>query len=532
MGLTGTMQRIGSSILNNDGIGLLSDTAGSPFTPTPDRYAVYEAYYEGRAYDFDIRKLRAPTEVPLPKQIQPVHLFVRRAVNWWPGHVYPGVMTADGLPASTRPNRIPYGDDTDERVRLAVQQAFLWGSQGFDLSVYIRTGSMLGDVFAEVVSDVERQKVYPKLIHPRFITDIEWNDTGDIVMYRVEIPQRDDRGRSYTWGKIVTKESITTLKDGRPHGYDGQPETIPNPWGFVPGVFVQHQNVGGQHGDPCFAGTLTRMDGLNGVATAINQYMMKFVKQFVVVGSEDADGLRQIIAEINGARSAASDTPSAQADDVVPILAANGAIQAVRFFENMGLADAVPHIERLIEEIEKDFPELTLYDRLMALGDPSGVAIDSLSRAPQNKLDEVSANYDSGIIRLGQMCISMAAQCLRDGVWSGPLTAQQQVFTPFTPESYDRGELAFSLEPRSILRTSMTDRIAQASGIERLTTVRGLMSLGMSEDEAREWLSRHARRDVRGRSHHPAVQRRVTLWVGGTMRDTTATIGSNYQKGR
>jgi hypothetical protein len=207
MGLTGTMQRIGSSILNNDGIGLLSDTAGSPFTPTPDRYAVYEAYYEGRAYDFDIRKLRAPTEVPLPKQIQPVHLFVRRAVNWWPGHVYPGVMTADGLPASTRPNRIPYGDDTDERVRLAVQQAFLWGSQGFDLSVYIRTGSMLGDVFAEVVSDVERQKVYPKLIHPRFITDIEWNDTGDIVMYRVEIPQRDDRGRSYTWGKIVTKET-------------------------------------------------------------------------------------------------------------------------------------------------------------------------------------------------------------------------------------------------------------------------------------------------------------------------------------
>jgi len=489
MGLTGTMQRIGSSILNNDGIGLLSDTAGSPFTPTPDRYAVYEAYYEGRAYDFDIRKLRDPTEVPLPKQIQPVHLFVRRAVNWWPGHVYPGVMTADGLPASTRPNRIPYGDDTDERVRLAVQQAFLWGSQGFDLSVYIRTGSMLGDVFAEVVSDVERQKVYPKLIHPRFITDIEWNDTGDIVMYRVEIPQRDDRGRSYTWGKIVTKESITTLKDGRPHGYDGQPETIPNPWGFVPGVFVQHQNVGSQHGDPCFAGTLTRMDGLNGVATAINEYMLRFVNQFVVIGSEDAAGLRDIIGAINDARSASDDTSrSARPNDRIPIMAAQGNIQAVRLFENMGLADAVPHIERLIDEIEKDLPEITLNEKLLGMTQVTEPGAQSLSEDVQHKLDDAAANYDSGLIRLGQMCISMAAQCLRDGVWSGPLTAQQQVFTPFTPESYDRGELAFSLEPRTILRTSMTDRIAQATGIERLTTVRGLMRLGMSEDEANEWL--------------------------------------------
>jgi hypothetical protein len=116
-------------------------------------------------------------------------------------------------------------------------------------------------------------------------------------------------------------------------------------------------------------------------------------------------------------------------------------------------------------------PEITLNEKLLGMTQVTEPGAQSLSEDVQHKLDDAAANYDSGIIRLGQMCISMAAQCLRDGVWSGPLTAQQQVFEPFTPESYDRGELAFSLEPRTILRTSMTDRIAQATGIERLTTV-------------------------------------------------------------
>ena len=492
MGLMDRFQQIGSSLLGGSATGLLSDSEGQAFTPTPDRYAIYEAYYEGRAYEMDIRRLRAISEVPLPKQIQPVHLFVRRAVNWWPGHVYPGVMTADGLPASTRPNRIPYDADTDERLRLAVQQMLRWGSQGFDLSVYVRTGAMLGDVFAEMVADGEREKVYPRLIHPRYITDIAWNDTGDLTMYRVEIPQRDDRGRSYTWGKIVEKETITTLRDGKPYGYDGQPETIPNPWGFVPAIWIQHQNIGGQHGDPCFAGTLTRMDGLNGVATAINNYMLKFVKQFVIVGSDDASGLRTAIHGSNDSRqrTGASEYSSGadRGDDTIPLLAATGSIQAVRLFENMGLADAVPHIERLIDEIEKDLPEITLNEKLLGMSQVTEPGAQSLSEDVQHKLDDAAANYDSGIIRLGQMGISMAAQCIRDGIWSGPLTAQQALFSPFTPESYDRGELQFSLEPRTILRPSMTDLLAQAAGIERLGTLAGLMSIGKSEDEAREWL--------------------------------------------
>jgi hypothetical protein len=97
------------------------------------------------------------------------------------------------------------------------------------------------------------------------------------------------------------------------------------------------------------------MDGLNGVATAINEYMLRFVNQFVVIGSEDAAGLRDIIGAINDARSASDDTSrSARPNDRIPIMAAQGNIQAVRLFENMGLADAVPHIERLIDEIEKD----------------------------------------------------------------------------------------------------------------------------------------------------------------------------------
>lgn len=478
-------QSIGRGILGTDHT---TDTEGSDFVPIPDVYRLYQAYYDNRMYQRS--GVFRDTRTGLPVTIRPIHNPVRRVVDWYAGRVTPGAMSEDGLPTAGKPNRIAYADDTDERIRLAVQQAFLWGAAGFDLGLYVRTGAMLGDVFAEVVSDPERQKVYPKLTHPRYLTDVAWNDTGDVTFYKVEIPMVTPEGRHYLWGKIVTKDTVTTLYDGKPHGYDGQRATMPNPWGFVPAILVQHQNVGTQHGAPAFAGVMSKIDELNGIVSEIDDYMLRFTKQHIIIGTESPEAFNTAMGTSNSARRGRIDDAITSEDmarrrDSIPVMAAKPPVSAVRLIENIGLGDAVPHRDRLLTEIEADLPEITLSSKLLDMSQVTGPGAIPLVQDVQHKLDEAAANYDAGLIKLGQMCLSMAAQCLRDGIWDRrTLTDQQRKFDAFTPESFDRGELAFNLTPRTLIPESLDQKIAQAAAIERLQTKASLRRIGFDDIEA------------------------------------------------
>lgn len=478
-------QNIGRGIL---GTTLSADSPDQDFVPIPQTYALLQAYYDNAMYGRTgtFRDLRSG----LPVTIRPVHNPVARVVDWYAGRVYPGAWSDDGLPTGGKPNRIPYDDATPDEVRLAVQQAFTWSGAGFDIGYYVRTGATLGDVFAEIVCDIERQKVYPKVLHPSWVTDAEWNDSGDLTMYRLEIPMQDG-ATSFMWGKLTTKETITTLYNGKPHGYDGEPATKPNPWGFVPGVFVQHRNVGGQHGAPAFASVLSKIDELNGIVSEINDYIMKFTKQHVIIGTDDVTNFNTALNNANTATRAGTIADTVTADQVtgrrdrLNVAAAKHPVSAIRLLENMGLSDAVPHRDALLHEIEQDLPEITLAEKLLNMSQVTGPGAVPLVQDVQHKLDEAAANYDAGIIKLGQMSISIAAQCIRDGIWNRrALTSQQQRFSPFSVDSYDRGDLLFSISPRTLIPETMEQRIAQAVGLERVQTTYGMEHIGFNDDEA------------------------------------------------
>ena len=61
-------------------------------------YAILERYYANEVYD------RIDAEVPaikvwagLPRNIRPISMVAKRAVDFWPGQIYPGAWTSDGL---------------------------------------------------------------------------------------------------------------------------------------------------------------------------------------------------------------------------------------------------------------------------------------------------------------------------------------------------------------------------------------------------------------------------------------------------
>lgn len=474
------LQTIGAS-LRGSATTLATDQAGQTFTPTPDRYTLAERYYANEAYSTRGLTGSVKGAEGLPRDLRPVFSLVKPAIDWWPDSIFGGTMTHDGKPTSDGvPNRIPYDADTPEDLRLAVQQAFAWGNWDSEILTYVHFGVLLGDVFAEVEIDYERRKVYPVLWHPRHVTNIEWNRSGDVTMYQLAVDRIDD-GVSYTWGKKVERDTITTLKDGKPFDYDGEGATRPNPWGFVPGVWVMHKNVGGQHGAGIIDTLWPILDGVQGAGGAIYDYIHKFVRQHVLIETTDTAGAKRT-TDASVKRGATEDFVTANAN-------ADRESQGVRFvppgtkvhriIENIGLGDAEPHMLRLMANIDTNLPELSIERKLAESSQLTGPGATRIVAPLQRRVNDSFGNYARGVIDLGQMCVSIMGE-LVNTIWRSDLDRQMQKFRPFTLKSYAAGDLDYSLRTPLLVRPTMLELATEAAAIERLTTAHGLAYLGLS----------------------------------------------------
>lgn len=470
------------------------DDAGKAYETRSAYYSMLERYYSGEMYeraDAGVSAIKA--WAGLPRNIRPIALVAKRAVDWWPGSVYPGSWTADGLPASNgRPSKIPYDTDTPPELRLAVQQAFAWGNGPRLLSRLVHLGAKLGNVLAEVEvhwseTGPQGHKIYPVLIHPKYVVELEINKRGDVKLYRLRIPQWDPvKRRQYWWGKRVTRDTITTYYDDEEHGYDGQPATIPNPYPFVPASWIVHQAQGADHGAPAIDGIIPTLDEYQGLLSTIDDYLHKFVRQPVVIGSNNPDKLQQMLTG-QGKGGPTHERGNANADrEILNVLPAPAETTMHHMLQNLGLGDAHPQIDRISSEIERTLPWVTLDEQLLEMDNVTAPGALPLVRRVEQLLNDVAGNYDSlGVVKLGQMCAAIGGHHANNGDWGlrSQLTNQQQAFLPFGLESYERNELDFSLTSRELVPQTMTQKLQEATILEGLTTPTGLRHVGFGDDE-------------------------------------------------
>ena len=465
---------------------LSADQAGQAFAKTIERYGILERYYWNEQYEIVnglVQSLKARDG--LYRNIRPIRNPLRRAVDWYPGHLFPGAMTSDGqaLPDGTA-SCMGFASDTDDAIRLAMTQAFLWANWTAERWAVGRGLAMLGDQFAEIEVDYDRAKVYPRWHHPGYVTGIEWNGTGDIIQYRLEIPQFDeDTKRSYLWGKVVDKETITTLKNGKPFGFNDQPATIENPWGFVSAAWCQFRNAGGQHGAALVDGVRPKIDELNSEVSAIGDYIMKFARQPVIVKT-DASMKDILAAQTVGGSTADRDNPQGgRQESTIWKFPVDATID--RPLQNLGLAEALPHIQDLAREIEADLPEATLDDKIRELNaPPSGRALAMMFGSAEKRLAESQGNADAMVLKLGQMAVSIGGELANSGAWGprGALTEQQQRFLPFSLASWSRGDLDnVTIVPRPLFAETPAERVAFAISVEGLRTPSGRRLAGIDE---------------------------------------------------
>jgi hypothetical protein len=464
-----------------------SDQAGQSFTPTLGRYELAEKYYANAMYErYDAKEQAIKAWYGLPRQIRPVLSLVKPAIDWWPNTLFGGVWTADGRPASDgQPNLLPYDNDTPDDVRLAMQTAFTWANGAAEIPAWCRKLATIGDGFAEIEVDYEREKAYPVFQHPKHITNIEWNRSGDVIAYTIEIPRQDGKNeQGYLWGKTVTKETVTTLRNGKAYSYvEGEPAEMPNPWGFVPAVWVQHINVGGQHGAGVMDGLYPVIDEVCGAVGATIDFIHKFVKQRVLIETTDTAGMKRVIdSETKPGSTAELASPRAEREtQTVQGVPPGTAVH--RLIENLGLAEADPHIQRLLTNIEKNVPELTIDEKIAAQRQASFPGAWATAQPMQRRVNHVFINEVTALGKLGQMATSINGEMLRRGGWGRDgrtRTAAQDAFRPFDLGSYDRGELQVSFVTPRLISPLMSELAAEAAAIERLKYPSSLLHVGYS----------------------------------------------------
>jgi len=242
-----------------------------PFTARTGYHALLSSMYSNSLYD-DAKVWQSyKARYKLPRSIRSIFNPTRRTVDFYSGHVYGGTWTRDGKPTPDGAlSALPFTQDTiDQRPDLVIAalQSLTWGQWQENRNVYVRDGAKLGSVFVVIVDDMERRKVYPEIVPLDDLVDLTLDATGNVKGYAVEFQIRGRNDRPVTFRREVTSDRITE-KEGK--------ETVKdeaNPYGFVPAVWVKHRPVGGMFGAPAIDGVISKIDELNALVTAVNNYV-------------------------------------------------------------------------------------------------------------------------------------------------------------------------------------------------------------------------------------------------------------------
>jgi hypothetical protein len=409
----------------------------------------------------------------LYRYIRPIYNPTKRIVNFYVAQVYPGVLSKD---ASKLPDgvqlAIPLSEDTDDDLKEAIAQFWQFSNWQSGNRLMVRFGAASGSCLVEVVDNVERGKITTAVRWPGWIADrahddspsLVLDDVGNIKFYALEYDALDGKGEAYKYRKEVSQESYRFFRDDKPYDY-GQGVEFDNPYGFVPAVWTKHIDEGDDFGSPAISGSIGKFDELNEVVSHVHDQIHLLIASPGIIASSGN------VANIE-AQAAAIKTRNATLDEYNALASVREKSTKRMMLKGpegtswIPLVGALepdkvdPSVERLLSEIEHDFPELSMYQELRKMSQVTGPGAARMMGDVYSRVLEVSSNYDAQSIKLFQMAVAIGGFRFAEGKdgWKDK-TEQRKKFAPFGLDSYSRGELNFSIMPRPLIPMTEADSI-------------------------------------------------------------------------
>jgi len=398
----------------------------------------------------------------LYRHTRPIYNPARRLVEFYCGTIYQGEWADQPAAMIEKACAIPFGERTPAPLLQAIAQLYQWSNWQAKKSIMIRYAAAVGDCLVLLVDDMGRRKVYPEIVWPGDVAEVQLDATGNVVRYVLAYDvtdSHDPAGRTYQYRREVDKGEIVEYRD------EAVTSRTPNPYTFVPACWVQHAPSGQEHGGPALR-NLSKVDELNALAAhALDQAHRIFEAPIMLAGESLGSNLQAQpkagptgYTALPGRMGPAVGPGDAGREELKIITAgAGGDIKAVK----LDPGEAIEHIDRLLKEIEADHPELGMWQSLRAMSQVTGPAADRLFGDVAALVNAARASYDQQTIKLLQMATAIAGWRANSGAWGlrSLLSRQQQAFLPFGLDSYANGELDLSIQSRGLVLPSPEDEI-------------------------------------------------------------------------
>lgn len=415
------------------------------------RYRLFWSFYENNAFVLPATFVASlKSNMGLYRHIRSIYNPAYRLGEFWSTHLLGGSLDPDAGDGMDKPSAIPIeiADDhpRPDDLRRAIARFWEDSNLATDKDVWTLQGAVLGDAALKIIDDPERGIVYADVIHPAMIAELVVDNRSFVKAYALEYPIELD-GRLYTYRETAERGEgdavlFRTYRDRSPYGYSGAPPEWEEPYGFIPFVAVRHRSVGRFWGQSVLLPSWRKIAEANDQASKVNDHIRKMVDPpWFITGVRGPEDL-----ELPSANATTADQVARQ--QLPAFYATNENAKASPMTTDLNVAESLENLRSLIEEIERDYPELR-YDRLRSTPDASGEALRRARQPAEAAVRRARAVYDDALRRTHQMAIAIGGASGYPG------------YDAFDLASYDAGLLDHRIGDRPVFATDEIDRLTE-----------------------------------------------------------------------
>lgn len=408
------------------------------------RYHHYSLFYHNKVFtQLERYRTQHLRERGLYRHTRPLYNPVFRLVELEAAKAYGGALDWDDFSGGAIPLQ-----NADDRVIEAVRQVFKWSNWGQRKTLYARNCSRFGDAVINITTDFFSQKVRMELLHPGVVKEIETGPTGFVKRAVIEY-ERQEPGEDRPWlyRLEIDEDSFATFRDGEPFAFHADPfgnlaPAWPNPYGFVPLITSQSLDFGERWGGTSFHASIEKIEEANDLASILHDQIRKAVTApWFMPGLTSLQQLKEDTASV-GDEEASDEVERSS----VPVILAPKEARAEALVAPINIADSLKTLERLLEEVEDEIPQLSLNRMRRGGGQLTYPGVVTAYDDAISRIQEFRSNADGGLLRALQMAISIGAYHRFEG------------FRAFSLDSYRQGALDFQIAERPVIRDSLSKR--------------------------------------------------------------------------
>jgi hypothetical protein len=236
-----------------------------------------------------------------------------------------------------------------------------------------------------------------------------------------------------------------TLLNDQPYAWDGEVAEWKVPYGFVPLITTQHNNVGLSWGWSELYPCLSKIREVDDIASKLSDQVRKMVDSPWLFSGLDKPK-EQPTARGN---AAGPSNPEPGREEIPAIYAKDPNAKATALVAPLDIAATVTHLTSMLQELEREYPELQM-DIWTASGESSGRALRTARQRTTTKVTARRAGYDNGLVRAQQMAVAIGGMRGYPG------------YEGFDLSSYSAGALEHAIGERPVFDPDPLDKIEES----------------------------------------------------------------------